>query len=97
MSKIKKQSTIHLRISESDKEIITQNAHKAGFNLSRYLIEVGKNPNITYLREGADILKEMINLNSILSASTNADYIPVAEIRKTVRKALKKLNDAIGE
>lgn len=97
MSKNKKQSSIHLRISEDDKTVINQKAQELGYNLSRYLIEVGKNPNVTYLREGAGILKEMVNLNAILSACSKTDYIPVTEIRTTIKKVLNKLNEAIGE
>lgn len=88
----KKDKIINFRVSEVQKDKITQNAKQLDMSVGEYLIYLDEHKTINIIDGGKDLAKEVYILNKNLSLLEKYPFVEVNQVRNLLSECLIKLN-----
>lgn len=88
----KKDKVINFRVSEVQKDKITQNAKQLDMSVGEYLIYLDEHKTINIVDGGKDLAKEVYILNKNLSLLEKYPFVEVNQVRNLLSECLIKLN-----
>ncbi len=97
MKKMNKNTTITLRVSETDKEAIQKEAKKLGMSMSSYMIHSTRHKHINIVPGGRELAEAAYKLYEALSRLEKYPILPVTEVKDTLHKGIEKINNAMEE
>ena len=86
-----KNDLLHIRISEQEKQKYIQEANEINMNLSQYVLYLLRHKQVTPIEGGAELARELYQLNQNLNRIGQYLDVPTQELRDVVTRGMEAI------